>query len=229
MTHLHSQDPLFTHYFTEQEEKKLFKTVKQTMGFYAKRDYYWMLLMRETAVRLGVLAGPDANKAKRYELAMTGLTVHDAELSIEEGYLVFDSINNKNRKKHMVALTKSAIEALRELLKLHMEMSQGWEWETPRLERPLFLSRNQKAMSRRSFQARFAQWCRVAEVPEGTPHWLRHTWAIRYLERSTNPSMALRHVQAVLGHTNISTTSVYTKPTKESLGTAMREASSCYR
>jgi len=219
---------LFLHYFTEQEEKQLFKTVKQTYGIYAKRDYYWMLLMRETAVRLGVLAGPDAKKAQQLHLPMLGLTVGDAELSLEEGYLIYDSTNAKNQKKHPIALNKSALSALKELLKIHREMSVNIDWDIPRLERPLFLSRNRQAMSRRSFQTRFTQWCRVAEVPEGTPHWLRHSWAKRFLERTTSPD-ALRRVQAVLGHSNLSTTAIYTTPDRESLATAMREASTCFR
>ncbi|MCZ4371401.1 tyrosine-type recombinase/integrase [Vibrio diazotrophicus] len=225
---LSSSINLFLHYFTEQEEKKLFKTVKETHGIYAKRDYYWMLLMRETAIRLGVLAGPDAGKAQRHDLPMVGLTVGDAERSLQEGYLVYDSMNAKNLKKHPIALNKSATSALRHLLKIHKEMSEGIDWETPRLDRPLFLSRNNQAMSRRSFQHRFTQWCRLAEVPAGTPHWLRHSWAKRFLERTTSPD-ALRRVQAVLGHTNLSTTSIYTAPDRESLDSAMREASTCFR
>lgn len=218
----------FLHYFTEQEEKKLFKTVKQTYGIYAKRDYYWMLLMRETAVRLGVLAGPDSNKAERHNLPMLGLTVGDAQTSLEEGYLVYQHTNAKLQKKHPIVLNKSAVLAIKELLKIHHEMSVGIEWDSPRLERPLFLSRNRQAMSRRSFQARFAQWCRLAEVPEGTPHWLRHSWAKRFLERTTSPD-ALRRVQAVLGHSNLSTTSIYTTPDRESMVSAMQEASTCFR
>lgn len=223
-----SESEVFLHYFTEQEEKRLFKTVKETYGIYAKRDYYWMLLMRETAVRLGVLAGPDASKAKEHNLPMIGLTVGDAELSLEEGYLVYDSQNAKNRKKHPIALNKSAISALKQLLKIHKEMSEGIEWETPRLDRPLFLSRNNQAMSRRSFQSRFSQWCRLADVPVGTPHWLRHSWAKRFLERTTSPD-ALRRVQAVLGHSNLSTTAIYTTPDRDSLTSAMKEASTCFR
>ncbi|MCG6265341.1 site-specific integrase [Vibrio vulnificus] len=219
---------VFLHYFTEQEERQLFKTVKETYGIYAQRDYYWMLLMRETAVRLGILAGPHAKKAQELNLPMLGLTVGDAEQSLEEGYLIYDSTNAKGKKKHPIALNKSAIHALKQLLKIHVEMSQGIEWDTPRLERPLFLSRNRQAMSRRSFQSRFSTWCRLANVPEGTPHWLRHSWAKRYLERTTSPD-ALRRVQAVLGHSNIATTSVYTTPDRESLSSAMREASTCFR
>ncbi|GLT18897.1 hypothetical protein GCM10007938_26790 [Vibrio zhanjiangensis] len=223
-----SDSGVFLHYFSEQEEKKLFKTVKQTYGIYAKRDYYWMLLMRETAVRLGVLAGPDAKKAKEKNLPMIGLTIGDAEASLAEGYLVYETANAKNQKKHPIALNKSAIAALKELLKIHKNMSKDIEWDTSRLERPLFLSRNRQGMSRRSFQARFTQWCRLAEVREGTPHWLRHCWAIRFLERTTDPN-ALRRVQAVLGHSSPSTTAVYTKPNRESLEQAMQEASTCFR
>ncbi|KFA98764.1 tyrosine-type recombinase/integrase [Vibrio sp. ER1A] len=216
-------------YFTEQEEKQLFKTVKQMGGVYAKRDYYWMLLMRETAVRLGVLAGPDVKKATTNDLPMIGLTVGDAQNSLIEGYLMYDPSNTKGQKKHPVALTKSAAHALKQLLRLHDDMSKDIDWDVPRLERPLFLSRNRQQMSRRSFQDRFEKWCVVAEVPIGSPHWLRHTWAIRYLDRTTNPAMALRFVQAVLNHSKLSTTSVYTKPNRESVKQALQEASTCFR
>ncbi|MEI8634697.1 tyrosine-type recombinase/integrase [Vibrio sp. PP-XX7] len=221
-----SESELFLHYFTEQEEKRLFKTVRETYGDYARRDYYWMLLMRETAVRLGVLAGPDATKAAKLNIPMVGLTVGDAEMSLEAGTLEYDQLNAKNQKDTIVMLNKSATQALKKLLRLHQTMSEGWEWDIPRLERPLFLSRNRQQMSRRSFQDRFTQWCRLAEVSQGSPHWLRHTWAIRYLERSASPD-ALRRVQAVLGHTNINTTSIYTRPNREALVTTMREASTC--
>lgn len=219
---------VFNTYFTEAEEKSLFRTIKAVDCIFAKRDYYWMLLMRETAVRLGVLAGPDPKKAQKYDISLMGMTIGDAETSIYEGYLVYATENAKRQKKHPVALNKSSTQALKELLKINREMEGAWALDTPRVERTLFISRNRQRMSRRSFQSRFQMWCKKADVPIGTPHWLRHTWAKRFLERTTSPD-ALRRVQAVLGHSNISTTSIYTQPDKGSLETAMREASSCLK
>ena len=226
---MNSSSDYFLHYFTEKEEKKLFKTIKNTQGIYAERDYYWMLLMRETAVRLGVLAGPDIVKSQKQGIPQLGFTVGDAECSLEQGYLTYFFANAKCQKRHPIALTKSSIHALKQLLKIQQDMGQNIDWNVPRQDQPLFLSRNRKPMSRRNFQDRFKKWCVLAEVPEGSPHWLRHSWAKRYLERTTTPAEAIRRVQAVLGHSNINTTSIYTQPDKQAIVDTMREGSTCFR
>lgn len=214
-------------YYTEAEEKALFATIKRVDDTLAKRDYYWMLLMRETAIRLGILAGPDQSKVKRKKLTITiGLTVGEAETALTSEYLIYRAGTNKRDKQHPISLTVSAKQALAQLLKIHKTMSDGCDWDTPRQDRPLILSRNHQAMSRRSYQERFKFWCIEANVTIGSPHWLRHTWAKRYLARSTSPDAILR-VQAVLGHQNLSTTAVYTRPDKEALTSAMQEASTC--
>ncbi|AWL12789.1 hypothetical protein HMF8227_02337 [Saliniradius amylolyticus] len=218
---------VFESYYTEAEEKRLFSTLRRVDDLAAKRDYYVCLLFRETAVRLGVLFGPDARKAERENLPMLGFTLGNARDSLKEEYLVFEAANNKRQKKHPVHLNKSATAALKQLLSLHKQMTRHWDWDLPHDERPLIVGRlRNRGLSRRNFQERFRYWCDQAEVPMGTVHWLRHTWAKRYLERSESPA-ALRHVQAVLGHANINTTAIYTRPDKEALVNAMQEASTC--
>ena len=219
---------IFEHYFTEAEEKQLFRTITRVDSLAAKRDLFWMKLMRQTGIRLSILAGPDVAKIARardagIELDPIGLRVIDAQESLEQGYLQYRGSTNKRNKQHPIFLNKTARTCLEGLLKLHRKWCEKRLLDMPYAESPLILSRHCTALARRSYQQRMEYWCQEAGVSAGTPHWLRHTWALRYLERTTDPG-ALRHVQAVLGHANINTTSIYTVPTKEKLAEAMRVA-----
>jgi site-specific recombinase XerD len=55
--------------------------------------------------------------------------------------------------------------------------------------------------------------CRVLPS-EMSPHWLRHTFAARYL--ATHPG-DLVGLARLLGHTSLDTTSIYVQPTEEQL------------
>jgi len=78
----------------------------------------------------------------------------------------------------------------------------------------LFLTEQGEAMTPRRIGAMFAQTCRKAEV-KATFHALRHTFSaamLRFLQRQStrapelNPLVVL---QAILGHADLATTSVY--------------------
>lgn len=71
----------------------------------------------------------------------------------------------------------------------------------------LFLSKQGKRISPRNIQKRFAQWgVRQGANSHIHPHKLRHSFATHMLESSGD----LRAVQELLGHTNLSTTQIYT-------------------
>lgn len=192
-------------YLTEQEEKTLFKTVDSVAGIWAERDSAWMNLLRQTGMRIGALAG---------------LTVADARHAIATGRLILRAEHAKRHQQHDVPVNKKAKVALKALLKIRVDM--GFTAEP---NGSLVAGRNHKGLSIRSFQSRMHFWVDASQLDvKASPHWFRHTLAMRIMDNSTaaNPLVVVR---AALGHKNASSTMVYTQPNREMVALAMEEAS----
>lgn len=71
----------------------------------------------------------------------------------------------------------------------------------------VFTSRQGKPLTGRAIEARIRHWAKRQGLPQSVyPHLLRHSFASHVLESSGN----LRAVQELLGHSDISTTQIYT-------------------
>ena len=121
----------------------------------------------------------------------------------------------KGSKERIIPLGKMAREALQKyLLRARPQLLKG------RTDDVLFLSRLGKKISRQSLWAVIKFYARKANIKKTIkPHTLRHTFATHLLEHGAD----LRSVQEMLGHSDISTTQIYTHVDKERLKSVHRQ------
>jgi integrase/recombinase XerC len=110
------------------------------------------------------------------------------------------TVTGKGNKTRMVPLGSYASAALLDWRKVRAEFAS---FEEPHI----FVSNRGNPISTRSIQARIKYWAQRQGIPQNVyPHLLRHSFASHMLESSGD----LRAVQELLGHSDISTTQVYT-------------------
>jgi integrase/recombinase XerC len=124
-------------------------------------------------------------------LNLTDIDLNDLSLVVRSG---------KGGKTRILPIGSKAISALK-------------QWLTHRSkynvlnEAAIFVSRRGSRLSQRSIELRLEQWCKTKGIAEHIhPHMFRHSFASHLLESSQD----LRAVQELLGHSNISTTQIYT-------------------
>jgi len=114
----------------------------------------------------------------------------------------------KGGKERIVPVGQAALDAVRKYL----------DEARPRLEKKsseaLFLTRRSGPFTRQGFWKMLRGHARAAHLnPKISPHVLRHSFATHLLERGAD----LRSVQLMLGHSQITTTQIYTHVSRERL------------
>jgi integrase/recombinase XerD len=128
-----------------------------------------------------------------------------AEVNLEDGFLV---CRGKGGKERIVPLGRSACDAVKRYLAEVRPLVVSGEREE------LFLSRRGKPFSRQGLWKLIRQHAREAGLAAKiSPHILRHSFATHLLERGAD----LRSVQLMLGHSQITTTQIYTHVSRERL------------
>lgn len=109
-------------------------------------------------------------------------------------------VTGKGRKTRLLPVGRMARARLRDWLRVR------GQWTEPD-ETAVFVSRRGQRLGARAIQQRLARWARRQGLDRRLhPHLLRHSFASHLLESSGD----LRAVQELLGHSDISTTQVYT-------------------
>ena len=143
----------------------------------------------------------------------TGLRLAElAALEVRDLESLSDTLRvvGKGSKERLVPIGSHAMKAI-EAYKQAAQLSDG----------PLFLSKLRKRLSTRSINSLLKKYLRYSDIPFNvTPHKLRHSFATHLLDAGAD----LRSVQALLGHSSLSTTQIYTHVTKERLREAYDQA-----
>jgi integrase/recombinase XerC len=144
---------------------------------------------RDRAI-LELLYSSGLRLAELVDLNLGDVDKHDATVRV----------TGKGNKDRIVPVGRKALAALSRWHKSRAAMANADE-------EALFVSNRGQRLSPRSVQARVTYWAKRQGIDSKVyPHLFRHSFATHLLESSHD----LRGVQELLGHSNISTTQVYT-------------------
>ncbi len=134
---------------------------------------------------------------------LISLRVEDINLPLE--YIRCGS-DTKSRIIPIGAQAKASLRRYLDKVREHMVLRPD--------EEVLFVNCNGKPMTRQGFWKIIKAYAKKAGIEEDiTPHMLRHSFAAHLIENGAD----LRSVQEMLGHSDISTTQIYTKLTNQKL------------
>lgn len=116
-------------------------------------------------------------------------------------------IRGKGKKERIVPITPTAARWVRDYL-AHEERHHEIEGHQPEQDpEAVFLNRHGTRLTPRSIDRKFDQYLTQSGLAgKVTPHTIRHTIATHWLEKG----MDLKTIQAILGHSSLSTTTIYT-------------------
>ena len=152
------------------------------------------------------------NKAMLELMYSSGLRVSElVSLKIKDIDLVNKIVRcfGKGKKERIVPIGDYAIDYLNEYIEIYRPLlKKGYYTES------LFLNNHGKEMTRQGFFLIIKKIAKEKGIEKNiTPHMLRHSFATHLLNNGAD----LRTIQEMLGHSNISTTQIYTNLTTDIL------------
>ncbi|HTG01261.1 MAG TPA: site-specific tyrosine recombinase XerD [Nitrospirota bacterium] len=186
------------------ESPKGWKRLPRTLS---SSDVERLLAQPDPATPIGM-----RDRAMLELLYATGLRVSElvglrrGDINLERGFLL---VIGKGSKERAVPMGETAIAAVRDYLERARPMLLGG-----RESDHLFISSKRGPITRQMFWTRIKTYARTANIAGVvSPHTLRHSFATHLLDNGAD----LRAVQAMLGHSDISTTQIYTHVSRERL------------
>jgi len=172
---------------SDRDQRRLLKTLECSDDPLACRDLAIVELLLATGVRLSEAAALDVDDI---DLRSGTMTIHVKSGGEQSRYLP---------------------RRLRRVLREYMR------WRELDAD-ALFVTRHGTRIGARHVHRRFRMWCERAGIDKPvSPHSLRHTLAVKFLDRTGN----LRLVQQALGHRSITSTIRYTAVTNGALARAL--------
>ena len=158
------------------------------------------------------------DKAMLEVLYATGLRVSELvslqvrDLNLEVGYLECQGKGGKVRAVPLGNSAKEALEQYRDQARQSLHKGKGSSM--------FFLTNRGQGMTRQGFWKMLRRYGKLAGIRSPLkPHAVRHSFATHLLQRGAD----LRAVQMMLGHSDISTTQIYTHVLKQRLKEIYRE------
>lgn len=189
-----------THIHTPKIKKQLPKVLSQA-------EVEQLLSQPDESTPFGI-----RNKAMLELIYATGIRVSELiQLDLDDVHLHNGLLKTtgKGNKERLIPVGLMAKKALTKYLKYGRPFIVK-----NRQEKALFLNRLGKRLTRQGFWKIIKQLAKEANIEKTlTPHTLRHSFATHLLENGAD----LRSVQEMLGHSDISTTQIYTHVTNQHL------------
>lgn len=194
------------HWLDKKEQYRLSRIMEQDLQF-ARQHYPKRWLSRQRDFSLVSLL---KNSGLRV-LEAAHLEISDLTLSERKGSLLVRK--GKGNKQRTIPLNADARKALQDWLDLRPDVT-GNDFVFIALE-----SDAHGALSSRTIQRIVERYGKKADLPDLTPHVLRHTFA----KNLVNSGVSLEKVAALLGHSSLDTTRIYITPSLKDLEQAVEK------